>query len=397
MEVTKPGHAIEQRDIVLGPAQALEGIEIALRPGDGVISGTVSSAEGPLGGATVTATDGTTTIETVSLTDGTVGGFVLRNLATPGRYTLTVSREGYADESRSVALESGQPVPDFNVTLARAIGSISGHISVADAGPAGGITVTVTGGDVTLETTTVSQGDIGLFQVDQLPIPATYTVTFSRDGLLSQVRLVDLDPHSGRIDVTGVDATLVLDRAVVRGIVRDVDGQPAARAQVELTDGTTVYQFLTSDDPPGRFEFGAVAAGAYTLSAELTGTTPVIVLVNVRASDVADIELRLGAQASLSGRVLRFDPETATTGPFEGAVVRLFAPADFPANRNAALQIATTDVNGNFRFSGLAAPADYIVAVYVSDSAADPLDSTLVASQPGEDVAIDPFVVSTSL
>ncbi len=397
MEVTKPGHAVEQRDIVLGPAQALEGIEIALRPGDGVISGTVSSAEGPLGGATVTATDGTTTIETVSLTDGTVGGFVLRNLATPGRYTLTVSREGYADESRSVALESGQPVPDFNVTLARAIGSISGHISVADAGPAGGITVTVTGGDVTLETTTVSQGDIGLFQVDQLPIPATYTVTFSRDGLLSQVRLVDLDPHSGRIDVTGVDATLVLDRAVVRGIVRDVDGQPAARAQVELTDGTTVYQFLTSDDPPGRFEFGAVAAGAYTLSAELTGTTPVIVLVNVRASDVADIELRLGAQASLSGRVLRFDPETATTGPFEGAVVRLFAPADFPANRNAALQIATTDVNGNFRFSGLAAPADYIVAVYVSDSAADPLDSALVASQPGEDVAIDPFVVSTSL
>ncbi len=189
----------------------------------------------------------------------------------------------------------------------------------------------------------------------------------------------------------------MLDRAVVRGIVRDVDGQPAARAQVELTDGTTVYEFLTSDDPPGRFEFGAVAAGAYTLSAELTGTTPVIVLVNVRASDVADIELRLGAQASLSGRVLRFDPETATTGPFEGAVVRLFAPADFPANRNAALQIVTTDVNGNFRFSGLAAPADYIVAVYVSDSAADPLDSALVASQPGEDVAIDPFVVSTSL
>lgn len=397
MEVSKAGHAVEQRDIVLGPAQALEGIEITLRPGDGVVSGTVSSATGPLGGATVTATDGTTTIETVSLTEGTVGGFVLRNLATPGRYTLTVSREGYADESRSVTLDTAQTVPDFNVTLASAIGSISGRVSVADLGPTGGITVTITGGDVTLETTTVSQGDVGMFEVDQLPIPASYTVTFSRDGLLSQVRLVDLDPHAGRIDVTGVDATLVLDRAVVRGIVRDVDGQPAARARVELTDGTTVYQFLTADDPPGRFEFGAVAAGAYTLSAELTGTTPVIVLVNVQASDVKDIELRLGAQASLSGRVLRFDPETSTTGPFEGAVVRLFAPPDFPANRNAALQIVTTDANGNFRFSGLAAPADYIVAVYVSDSAADPLDSALVASQPGEDVPIDPFVVSTSL
>ena len=397
MEVSKPGHAVEQRDIVLGPAQALEGIEITLRPGDGVVSGTVSSTEGPLGGATVTATDGTTTIETVSLTEGTVGGFVLRNLATPGRYTLTVSREGYADESRSITLDTAQTVADFNVTLVRAIGSISGSVSVADLGPTGGITVTVTGGDVTVETTSASQGDVGTFQIGELPIPATYTVTFSRDGLLSQVRLVDLDPNTGRIDVTEVDATLVQDRAVVRGIVRDVDGQPAARAQVELTDGTTVYRFLTADDPPGRFEFGAVAAGAYTLSAELTGTTPVIVLVNVRASDVEDVELRLGAQASVSGRVLRFDPETSTTGPFQGAVVRLFAPADFPANRDAALQVVPTDVDGNFRFSGLAAPADYIVAVYVSDSAADPLDSRLVASQPGEDVALDPFVVSTSL
>jgi hypothetical protein len=397
MEVTKPGHAVEQRDIVLGPAEALEGIEITLRPGDGVVSGTVSSTDGPLGGATITATDGTTTIETVSLTEGTVGGFVLRNLATPGRYTLTVSREGYADESRSITLVTAQTVPDFNVTLARAIGSISGRVSVADLGPSGGITVTVTGGDVTIETTSASQGDVGTFQIGELPIPATYTVTFSRDGLLSQVRLVDLDPNTGRIDVASVDATLVQDRAVVRGIVRDVDGQPAARAQVELTDGTKVYRFLTADDPPGRFEFSGVAAGAYTLSAELTGTTPVIVLVNVQASDVEDIELRLGAQASVSGRVLRFDPETSTTGPFQGAVVRLFAPADFPANRDAALQVVTTDPDGNFRFSGLAAPADYIIAVYVSDSAADPLDSALVASQPGEDVAVDPFVVSTSL
>ncbi len=397
MEVSKPGHAIEQRDIVLGPAQALEGIEITLRPGDGVISGTVSSTGGPLGGATVTATDGTTTIETVSLTEGTVGGFVLRNLATPGRYTVTVSRDGYADESRSVALDSAQTVSDFNVTLARAIGSISGHISVADLGLSGGITVTVTGGDVNVATTTVSAGDVGTFQVDQLPIPATYTVTFSRDGLLSQVRLVDLDPRAGRTDATGIDATLVQDRAVVRGIVRDVGGQPAARARVELTDGTTVYEFLTADDPAGRFEFGAIAAGAYTLSADLTGTTPVIVLVNVRASEARDIELQLGVQASISGRVLRFDAETSTTGPFAGAVVRLFAPADFPANRDARLQLVTTDADGNFRFSGLAAPADYIIGVYVSDSAADPLDSALVASQPGEDVSIDPFVVSTTL
>ncbi|MGH9133768.1 MAG: carboxypeptidase regulatory-like domain-containing protein, partial [Ilumatobacteraceae bacterium] len=394
MQVTKAGHATEEREVVLGPAEALEGIEITLRAGDGVISGTVSSPDGPLGGATVTATDGTTTIETVSLTDGTVGAFVLRNLATPGRYTLTVSRDGYADESRSVALDTAQSVSDFNVTLARSIGSISGRVSIADIGPSGGITVTVTGGDVAIVTTTVSQGDVGMFQVDQLPIPATYTVTFSREGLVDQVRLVDLDPLTGRLDVGGVDATLVQDRAVVRGIVRDVDGQPAVRARVELTDGTNVYRFLAADDPPGTFEFGSVAAGAYTLSAELTGTTPVIVLVNVRASETADIELRLGAQASISGRVLRSDPETSATGPFAGAVVRLFAPADFPANRDAALQVVTTDANGDFTFPGLAAPADFVVAVYVSSTAADPIDSALVASQPGEDVDVDPFVVN---
>jgi hypothetical protein len=393
--VSKPGHATEERDLVLGPAEALDDIEITLRPGDGVISGTVASVDGPLGGVTISATDGTTTIETVSLTEGTVGGFVLRNLATPGRYTVTFSRDGFADESRSVALDTGQAVSGFDITLTRSIGSISGHVSIADSGPAGGITVTVTGGEVAITTTTVSQGDVGSFQVDQLPIPASYTVTFSREGLVSQVRLVDLDPLTGRLDVAGVDATLVQDHAIVRGIVRDVGGQPAVRASVELTDGTNVYRFLTADDPAGRFEFGSVPAGAYTLTAELPGTTPVIVLVNVRSSETAELELQLGAQASISGRVLRVDPETSATGPFAGAVVRLFVPADFPANRDAALQVVTTDADGNFTFPGLDAPADFVVAVYVSTSAADPLDSALVASQPGEDVALDPFVVRT--
>jgi hypothetical protein len=93
--VRKTGFATETRDVVVGPAEAVKGIEIVLREGDGVISGRIQDANGPLGGTTVEATDGTTKISTVSLTDTDVGFFALRSLPTPATYTVTIKRAGF--------------------------------------------------------------------------------------------------------------------------------------------------------------------------------------------------------------------------------------------------------------------------------------------------------------
>ena len=59
-------------------------MQLRLRTGDGLISGTVTGPDGPLGGAVITATTGTNKVETVSLTEGDVGAFTVQGLATPG-------------------------------------------------------------------------------------------------------------------------------------------------------------------------------------------------------------------------------------------------------------------------------------------------------------------------
>jgi hypothetical protein len=388
LQVVKPGFATETRDVVLRPAQALEGIEVLLRAGDGAISGSVNADGGPLGGVTVEATDGAITISTVTLTEGDVGSFSLRNLPTPGRYTVTFSRDGFTSESRSVSLGTAETIGGFSSNLTRAVGSIRGTVSVDGEGPTGGITVTVTGGDEERVTTSVSQGVVGAYQFSELPIPGTYTITFTRDGLVSQVRLVDLDAGAGRPDAEGIDATLVRDRAVVRGTVRGPDGVLLPRASVVLSDGTTDATFLTADDPVGEFEFAGVVPGAYTLTASRPGTTPVVVLVNVLASQVESVDLTLGAQASLSGQVRRFDDETETFQPFAGATVRLFSPDAFPGTPQSASFTTETAADGSYSFTGLDAPGDWVVAVYLNAGTADPLDSTTVATEPGQNVSV---------
>jgi len=376
MVVSKPGFATETRPVVLEPGQPLEGVEVTLRPGNGIIDGSVTGPTGPLGGATVVATDGTEQIETVSLTEGTVGSFTLRNLAVPGQYTVTVSRDGFAPESRTIALEEGQSSVPFTARLLPAIGSIQGR-ALIDGAPARGLTVAISGGEVNRTTAVLSQGTAaGTYSFFGLPAPATYTLTFSGAGTIPQVRVIDLDPASGNENVGGVDVALSEERTTVRGLVLDVDGSPASQATVVFTAGIDPLTQLTADEPEtGTFAFSGVAPGAYTLTASRTGTEQVVILVNVSASTPTPaITVQLGVAASITGIVDGFDPA------LENATVRLFEPSLFPVQALAETQ---TDDTGSYSFLSLDAPASYVVAVYASTTAADPLDSEVVRTEPG--------------
>lgn len=394
--VEKPGYAPATRDVVVGPAETVEGIEVVLRKGDGVIRGSVQGDGVPLGGATIVATDGTTRITTVSLTDGSVGSFSLRALPTPATYTLTVSKDGYTTETRTIALTTGQQVDQIAIALTGATGSMSGTTTLQGAAGLGGVTVTVSGGgiangDGTVATTTVSSGAVGTWFIDDLPIPATYTVTFAKDGLVSQVRLVDLDPLTGAVDAVGVDVELSPDHAVVTGIVRGSDGTPVAMATAELSDGTTTRRLATAHDPLGRFTFDDVPPGAYTLTANLPGTTQAVVLVNVTAGEVRELDLRLDAQASLTGRVTLFDAASATYQSLAGATVRLYPTASFPGPASSAIASVVTDASGNFTFTSLDAPENFVIAVFATASSPDPVDSRLVLTQPSTQVVVPTF------
>ena len=71
--VSKEGYATEVQLVNLAPGEDRAGVEMRLRRGDGVISRTVQTDDGPLGGATITASDGRTTVTTSSLTRDQVG------------------------------------------------------------------------------------------------------------------------------------------------------------------------------------------------------------------------------------------------------------------------------------------------------------------------------------
>ncbi|MET0580001.1 MAG: carboxypeptidase-like regulatory domain-containing protein, partial [Ilumatobacteraceae bacterium] len=333
-------------------------------------------------GVAVVATDGTIEVSTVTLTVDDVGFYAVRALPTPGQYTLTYAKEGYESATRTVTLAAGQQLPDLGVMLAPTTGSISGTVSEDLVGPAGGITVSIAGPDIDFSTTTTSGDPAGVYFFEQLPVPATYTLTYTKPGLVSQTRLVDLDPLNGSADVSGVDATMIPSTAVVGGIVRNAAGSPLAGAAVALSNGTDVRQVRSATDPLGAFEFSAVDPGAYTLTASLPGTTPAVLLVNVLAADVTSLDVTLEAQASLFGQVTLFDEATQLFLPYEGATVRLFLAEDFPGIPSQAQATATTGADGSYNFPALAAPDDFVVAVYGAATSSDALDSILVQTQP---------------
>ena len=387
MVVSKPGFATTTRGIVLEPGQPLGGIEITLQPGNGRIEGTVSSSDGPLGGATLVASDGTTLVETVSLTEGDRGSFALRNLAVPGQYTVTVTRENYAPEARSVTLTELQSSARLDVQLLPSIGSVQGRV-VINGQAARGLKVQITGGDVNRTTAVVSQGpNAGTYSFFGLPAPRTYTLTFSGSGTIAQVRVVDLDPAAGNQNQTGVDVSLSFERTTVQGMVTDVDGSPASQATVVLSNGEDDFTMLTSDEPSvGMFAFSDIAPGAYTLTASRKGTVDVVVLVNVSASiPVPPINVQLGQQASLSGTIIGFDPTV------QQLTVKLYRPELFPVQ---SFETTQTDPQGNYTFPALDAPESFVVAVFTDPLSAQVLDSEIARTRPGQNTVVPTLDVS---
>ena len=397
--ISKDGFASETRNVVLGAAQTVDGIDIVLRKGGGLIIGRIIDSSPPLGssgmlgGVTIEATDGTNKISTVSLTAGDVGAFAVRALTTPKTYTLTISRDGYRTETRTVVLLDTRPGDVGTISLARSTGSISGTVTQIGGGPLGGISVSVIVGDKTITTSTASTGNVGTYYIDQLPIPATYTITYSGAALISQVRVQDLDPTNNTGDAKAVDMALGRSIANVVGVVRDVDTGAVAGATVVLSDGTTVRTLVSANDPIGQFEFSSVPPGAYTLTASLPGTSPAVRLVNVVPDQDETVDITLQAQASATGQVLLLDAASNTYKPFAGATVRLYRPADFPGAPSTAIQTVTTDTNGNFLFLTLEAPENFVVAVFQTAPSADPLDSQLILTQPSAQFSVPTFMI----
>jgi hypothetical protein len=353
--VSKPGYTTVTRVVNLGASENQEGIEIRLRRGDGLIGGIVTDADDqPIGGVAITATNTVDEVSTISLTTGdVVGEFNLRNLPTPATYTISFTKDGYATENLTVALADAESSTGLVVVLAQGTGSIGGAVTL-DGEPLGGVVVTVSNSETTVTTETLSRGNVGSYFVNDLPIPGTYTVTFSGDGIQTQVRSVDLDPETG-LNLTDVDAVLSEATAVVSGTVSDRTG-PIGGVAIQLSDGTTILNATSADDPEGEYVIAGIPPGTYTLTFTQTGAVPSSVLLTLAAGDSPTVDMVLKPQAVITGVVER----TTDSGsePLQGAQVLAYKVSEFP---NVVAASAITNEDGEYTLTDLAAPEEYVI------------------------------------
>lgn len=395
--VTKPGYAPASQEIDLSGGETAGNISITLHQGNGSISGTVSTLKGPLGGATISASDGTTTVSTVSLTTtGNVGKFVLDDLPTPDTLTVVVSANGYATQTLSLSLSSNQQLTGVAVTLQSGEGSIAGEVTTAS-GPAGGVTVTATNGDVTLSTVTLSTGKVGTYTLSGLPVPGDFTVTFSSPDLASQTRAIDL-PATGNTDITGVDADLVPNTAAVYGTVTQTGGQALGEVTVLLSSGSTSYTVTSATVPTlGSYEIDGVTPGTYTISFTRQGGQPTSSIVTLSAGQRYHYDPVLNPAASIDGCLVEertAGQTTTTTGgtdttttdqtttteekvPVPDAQVNLYLSTQFPT---VVDETTLTDSSGCFSFENVDAPQSFIVAFAYPEGAANQLTVSVLTS-----------------
>jgi hypothetical protein len=161
--------------------------------GVGSVSGQLVDGNGNgIGGATVTVGGAPTAVSSTTLSAGAVGHFGFNALPAPGSYTLTFSLAGYAPTTVPVTLTSDGAPPQVTVTMANALGRITGQVLGPAGSPAVGATVTATDGKQSWKALATGAGGglpAGGYVLADL-LPGTYTVTVTQDGLSQQTALV---------------------------------------------------------------------------------------------------------------------------------------------------------------------------------------------------------------
>ncbi len=298
MRIERPGFDPEEFEIELGGGKSTVVDTAQLAAADGSIAGVVVDGAGePLGGVTVTLRSGAEERTVATPTTGNVGSFVLDGLETPRTYVLTFELDGYSGATIALDLAGGEERTGLRATLVGGLGTVRGTVTDASGQPLGGVTVTVARNDFTASTSTLTSGSgpngAGAYTISELPVPGIYTVTFSREGFISETRRVAFVAAG---EQTGIDAVLRSATGVVRGAVT-VDGVGRAGLVVELSDGGTQRRTQTASAPAGAFEFIGIQPGSYTLTISGIGVQQRVVVVDVSAGAVTTRDVAVGASS----------------------------------------------------------------------------------------------------
>ena len=303
------------------------------------LHGKVTTTAGTaLSGVTVTITGGATR------TTNATGYYAFANIPA-GTYSVTASKTGYVSQTTTGAVVSvgTAKVVSFSLAVPQTLATLNGKVLYATTGqPAAGVTVTLTGGATRSTDATGAYSFAGL-------AAGSYSITFSKSGYLTQT----VGPYSAAAGATTtVDHDLHLN--CLSGRVVSATGTPLAAATVTITGGAT-----RTTDPAGYYTFWDFAPGTYSITAAKTGyVSKTVSNVYLTGGTNKVVKLALAAQpvTQLTGRVTN----AAGTG-VTGATVTVTGGAT-----------ATTDSNGNYSFSSIAAGTYTVTASktgYISQTA----------------------------
>ena len=158
------------------------------------------------------------------------GIFVIGDLATPATYQLTAVAPGFDPVTVEAVVAAGETVEIGLVPLTAGPGSITGLVTDGEQ-PLGGVHVRAVVGAFAIETTTVTDGDVGTFELTDLPTPGRYIITFSIEGFGTATTAVEL---SAAADVSGIEVVLAAGLGAITGTVVDTDGAPVEGASVKI-------------------------------------------------------------------------------------------------------------------------------------------------------------------
>jgi RNA polymerase sigma-70 factor (ECF subfamily) len=339
----------ERTDVSLLPGEALQGLELRLARGGARLAGHVSDAGGgPIGGATLRALalgaggrpEGARTFVAVGGADGAYEILLPR-----GSYRVVADADGYAPEGVKLLLDVDR-THDFRLAPAA---RISGRVVERGGGPVAAAEVRIDSERAVLRSTRAdvsrrSTSDAGgAFVFAGVPAGG-YRVSGRAGALVGRAeRPVVVAPGGAALDV---EVVLVRGQRVA-GTVRDGSGRPIPGARVRAGDDGAAG--ITSAD--GRYALEGLPPGRHTLAAEAAGLAPARAPVVIDRADVDGVDLVLGAEARVEGRVLGRDGQ-----PLPGAsVTALVVTPDALADSVSSAAVGRSDSEGRFSLGGLGA------------------------------------------
>lgn len=339
------GAADSDTTVQLGNGHSAE-VTLTMVPGTGSITGTVAPA-GDTGCPAVIqvslapTTAGVTAPTTATVVAAADGSYAIDGLASPGAYKLTFSQDDHQTSTATVMLQAGVPTPDVSVALAGAPGTIAGSIWDTAGEALGNVMVTVA--DQTASIVVKTDDADALFNFTGLATPGDYSVTFEKEGYVTQVVGVKLTPDSPTFEQEIIMAPVAAtDLSAIFGTVTsESTGEGLSGVTVTVSDGSADNTVVTADDPAGSYEVTDLAPGAYTVTFTVepgadgaaTPPDPVTVLRQLAAGERLEVSVSLDVAASVSSLRLGVDG----IGPFT------FGRAARPVVAELARTLGTAD------------------------------------------------------